>query len=130
MFDEPDFVIGNYRNDFDSIEEQQVDGVLREYFDSVIYNYNDANKITLKGKNPDWFIMTEKGVWIVEYFGMYVERQIASPIVRSYIETTHEKIALYEEMKGYNFLFVYPNDIENGFLGLRNKLEDMKREIG
>lgn len=130
QFDEPDFVIGRYRNEFDSVEEQQVDDVLREYFDNVIYNYNDANKVTLKGKNPDWFIMTEKGVWLVEYFGMYIESQKNNPIVASYIETTHEKLELYSEMEGYNFLLVYQSDIEKDFLGLRAKVEKMKEKYG
>lgn len=124
QFDETDFEIGRYRNNFDSVEEQQVDGILREYFNSVIYNYNNSDQVvTLKGKRPDWFIMTEHGVWLVEYFGMYIESQKNNQIVKSYIETTHEKLKLYNEMTGYNFLLVYPNDIEKGFRGLREKIE-------
>ena len=125
-FVEADFFIGKYRNEFDSIEEQQVDGVLREYFSNVVYNYKGDNRVVLKGKEPDWMIFTEKGVWIVEYFGMYLEKHAYNPIVSDYIKTTKEKIELYNGMEGYNFVLVYPNDIENGFLGLRDKLREIK----
>lgn len=129
-FIETDFTIGRYRNEFDSIEEQQVDDVLREYFNNVVYNYNSSEQVVeLKGKRPDWFIMTEKGIWLVEYFGMYIEKQKYNPIIASYIKTTHEKIDLYNEMSGYNFLFVYPTDLDKGFFGLRDKLKKLKINV-
>jgi hypothetical protein len=123
QFDEADFEIGRYRNNFDSIEEEQVDGVLRECLDNVIFNYNNSNQVvSLKGKRPDWFVLSENGVWIIEYLGMYIEKQKKNEIISSYIDSTHEKMKLYSELKSYSTIYLYPTDLLNGFEGVRNKI--------
>jgi len=124
QFDETDFEIGRYRNNFDSIEEEQVDGVLRENLKNVIYNYNNSDQVvSLKGKRPDWFVLSENGVWIIEYLGMYIESQKNNEIISSYIESTHEKMKLYEELKSYSTIYLYPSDLKNGFEGVKNKIK-------
>lgn len=123
QFDETDFEIGRYRNNFDSAEEEQIDGVLRECLTNVIYNYNNSDQVvSLKGKRPDWFVLSESGVWIIEYLGMYIESQINNPIISSYIDSTHEKMKLYTELKSYSTIYLYPSDLLNGFEGVKNKI--------
>lgn len=124
QFDETDFEIGRYRNNFDSIEEEQVDGVLREHLKNVIYNYNNSDQVvSLKGKRPDWLVLSENGVWIIEYLGMYIESQKNNEIISSYIDSTHEKMKLYEGLKSYSTIYLYPSDLLNGFEGVRNKIK-------
>lgn len=124
-FTEADFEINVYRNEFDSDTECFIHEILVEKFkNKVIYNPKHTDRtIVLDGMIPDWFIMTEKGVWIVEYFGMYTPDRCYNTRVKEYIEKTNEKINKYKNMKGYNFVFLYPEDIDDNFKGCREKIE-------
>lgn len=124
-FTEADFEINAYRNEFDSDTECFIHEILiKKFKNKVIYNPKHTDRtIILDGMIPDWFVMTEKGVWIVEYFGMYTPDRCYNTRVKEYIEKTHEKINKYKNMKGYNFVFLYPEDIDNDFKGCREKIE-------
>jgi hypothetical protein len=124
-FIETDFEINAYRNEFDSDTECFIHELLVDKFkNKVIYNQKHTDRtIVLDGMIPDWFIMTEKGVWIVEYFGMYTPDKCYNTRVKEYIEKTNEKINKYKNMKGYNFVFLYPEDIDDNFKGCREKIE-------
>jgi hypothetical protein len=124
-FIETDFEINAYRNEFDSDTECFIHELLVDKFkNKVIYNQKHTDRtIVLDGMIPDWFVMTEKGVWIVEYFGMYTPDRCYNTRVKEYIEKTNEKINKYKNMKGYNFVFLYPEDIDDNFKGCREKIE-------
>lgn len=127
QFIEADFEINTYRNEFDSDTECFIHEILVEKFkNKVIYNQKHTDRtIVLDGMIPDWFIMTEKGAWIVEYFGMYTPDRCYNSRVKDYIEKTHKKIEKYKNMKGYNFVFLYPEDIDDDFKGCREKIEQI-----
>lgn len=122
-FIQADFEMNVYRNEFDSDTERFIHEILTEMFDNVLYNQKHTNRtITIDGMIPDWLVFTSNGVWIVEYFGLYVERQKDNPRVRGYIEKTHRKIERYKQVSGYNFVYLYPEDIEDDYFGCREKL--------
>ena len=76
VFDPKDFDINYMRNEFDSIDENTINDILRDNFDNVLYNpKHTKNTIKLLGKIPDWFIFTTTGVTIVEYFGMWDKKK-------------------------------------------------------
>lgn len=125
-FVELDFVINKYKEEFDSDEEMLVDEQLRILFKNVIYNSRkDTNAINIEGMNPDFMIMTNKGCCLVEYFGLYVERKNNS-ITQDYIMRTNKKLIKYEKLKEngyYNFIGLYPEDLDNDYSGMKEKLK-------
>ena len=78
---------------------------------------------------PDWIICNNKGCWLVEYFGLYSSGDFSSS---ARLIKYHEKMAIkmdkYKEIEkvGYKTLFIYPDDIRNGFDGLLEKIELVK----
>lgn len=80
------------------------------------------NEIGLDDKILDWFVFTDKGCHVVEYFGLYVEREGSSRI-DDYRKRTDNKLEKYKELNGYKFMFLYPNDLKNNFEGVYKKLE-------
>ncbi len=126
-FIEADFEINPYRNEFDSDTEMYIHEILNEMYGNVIYNQKHADRtITIDGMIPDWMVFTSQGVWIVEYFGMYDLKHKENNRIRDYIEKTHRKIEKYKQVRGYNFIYLYPDDIEDDYFGCREKL----RKIG
>jgi hypothetical protein len=123
-----DFELNGYRNEFDSDKEMHIHELLTENFNNVIYNQKHTDRtLKLDDMIPDWFVMTEYGVWIVEYFGLYEERQYGkSSRVTDYIDKTKRKIERYKEMKGYKFIFLYPTDVDDNFRGCREIVGRMK----
>lgn len=123
-----DFEMNAYRNEFDSDKEMYINELLNDNFKNVIYNQKHTDRtITLDGMIPDWLIITENGVWIIEYFGLYEERQYGkSSRVTDYIDKTKRKIERYKEMNGYRFIFLYPNDTEDDLKGCREIIVKMK----
>lgn len=126
-FIEADFNINPYRSQFDSLEEAQVDEQLKLRFKNVIYNPRDEEyKVNIMGMIPDWVIISEKGCYLVEYYGMYSEGNISSSHrLQRYNKNTKIKLNKYNELKnsGYNHLAIYPNDIKNNFEGLHKKID-------
>ena len=129
-FIEKDFDINKYRIEFDSMEESQVDRVLREYCDNVIYNIrNSKNEVCINGYKPDWLIISNNGCYIVEYFGMYLKGgQEYKERLEKYKYKTELKIKKYKELEqyGYKTLYIFPEDLKNNYEGLINKLIKIK----
>jgi hypothetical protein len=125
MFDENDFKLGYTLGGFDSDIEYDIDQILRASFKNVIYNQRDRDDtISLDRCIPDWLILTENGVWIVEYLGMYLpNKKGKSSLVDTYLEKAEKKFAKYDNLKGYNVLYLLPEDVENDYSGLREKIK-------
>lgn len=129
-FEEQDFNITKYRIEFDSFEEAQVDRILREHLDNVLYNLrNSKSEFTLMGMKPDWTILTEKGTILCEYFGMYLKQ--GGTEYRERLETyknkTEIKFKKYDELEkvGYKHLYIFPEDLKNNYKGLIDKIKDI-----
>lgn len=125
-----DFVNNPFRSEFDSIEEAQIDEQLRLYFKGTIYNCRTKDDyIMIDGMIPDWVIPTNKGCYLVEYFGMYSTGNIeSSSRLKNYKTKTDIKIEKYIALEkvGYKHLFIFREDIKNNFEGLKNKLNNIK----
>jgi hypothetical protein len=126
-FEESDFVIGNYRDEFDSVEESQINDILHNYFKNIIYNQMNTDRtISFDGKTPDWFVFTDEGCILVEYFGLYVpQRAEGSSVIKDYIERADKKKNIYSKLEGYKLLYFYPEDIENNFKGVIEKIKNI-----
>ena len=126
IFDPKDFDINYMRNEFDSVEEQMIHDILKKNFQNVIYNSRNADcTIELMGKFPDWFIFTEKGCIIVEYFGLWDKRRESyNSRTKNYVVSSKDKINKYKTLSGYKFLYIHPEDIVNNFEGLNNKMKE------
>lgn len=128
VFDPKDFDINYMRNEFDSIDEQTINDILKDKFENVLYNpKHTEHTITLLGKIPDWFVFTTTGVIIVEYFGLWVKKRgMYNSRTRDYIISSKDKIEKYKTLQGYKFLYIYPEDLDNNYEGLYNKIESIK----
>ena len=130
IFNINDFVNNPFRSEFDSMEEAQIDEQLRIYFKGTIYNCRSKEDyIMIDGMIPDWVIPTNKGCYLVEYFGMYSDGNIeSSSRLKKYKEKTDIKIGKYIKLEevGYKHLFIFREDIKNNFLNLKTKLDNIK----
>ena len=124
-FDPKDFDIHYVRNDFGSIEEAEVHDILnKEFKHKVIYNPNNTDRtIKIEGKVPDWFVFGTDKCYIVEYFGLIINRDVTNSRVNDYKERTEGKIELYDKLDGYGKLYIYHEDLDNNFSGLMEKLK-------
>lgn len=122
-----DFNINPYRSRFDSMEESQINDILKKEFNAVIYNErNNENEFEIGDKKPDWIILTEHGCYIVEYFGLYEDKENMSSRGKMYKDKMNDKLKQYKKLLGYNFLFIYPIDLKNNFEGLYKKIKKIK----
>ena len=125
-FTEMDFDIHYVRNNFDSIEEAEVHDILRKEFKSVIYNPNNTDRtIKIDGKVPDWFIFTNNKCYIVEYFGLFIDRDTDNNRNNDYKERMNNKIDKYNLLDGYGKLYLFPCDLKDNFRGLMEKLKSI-----
>lgn len=126
-FIEEDFNITVVRNVFDSAEEHVVHDILKNKFSNVIYNQrNTENTITINHMQPDWFVFTDNGVWVVEYFGIAPQEiSYNNAKVDYYKKKTLSKIERYKTMKWLGKIYVYPDDLKKNFKGLEDKLKDI-----
>jgi len=124
-FDPKDFDIHYVRNDFGSIEEAEVHDILnKEFKHKVIYNPNNTDRtIKIGGKVPDWFVFASDKCYIVEYFGLIINRDSDNSRVNDYKERTEGKIEMYDQLDGYGKLYIYHDDLDNNFSGLMEKLK-------
>jgi len=125
-FDPKDFDIHYVRNDFDSIEEAEVHDILKKKFkNKVIYNPNNTERtIKIDGKVPDWLLFTNNKCYILEYFGLDMERNTShNSRIEDYKERTENKIEKYDKLDGYGKVYIFPDDLKDGFKGLMDKLE-------
>lgn len=128
-FIENDFGITKTREKFDSDAEEQIDDILRKKFDNVLYNSRKQEQcLKIQGMIPDWILFTDKGCYIVEYFGLYAESK-ESTMIKKYVEKTHEKLKKYESINGYNKLFIYPEDLKNNFSGIYEKIDNIQQSL-
>jgi len=125
-FDPKDFDIHYVRNDFGSIEEAEVHDILsKEFKHKVIYNPNNTDRtIKIEGKVPDWFIFGSDKCYIVEYFGLNLDRNTShNSRIEDYKERTEGKIEIYNELEGYGKVFIFPDDLKDNFSGLMEKIK-------
>lgn len=123
-FIEEDFNINTIRNKFDSIEEECIHNLLKQSFKNVIYNnrFTD-NKVTIMGMIPDWFVFTDKNIYIVEYFGIALEHNKYNKRISDYIDRSNEKISKYKKLTYAKKIFLYPEDLKNNYDGFYKKIE-------
>lgn len=130
MYTENDFDMNPYRCEFDSLEESQIHDKLINNLTGVVYNArNRPDTIEINGMIPDWIICNDKGCYLVEYFGLFSNRNYNnSDRLIKYHKKMDIKMKKYKEIEkvGYKTLFIYPDDIRNGFDGLMNKIEIIK----
>lgn len=90
---------------------------------------NLFDTVEVNGMIPDWIICNNKGCWLVEYFGLFNNRNYNnSDRLIKYHKKMDIKMKKYKEIEkvGYKTLFIYHDDIRNGFDGLMNKIEIIK----
>lgn len=128
IFDPKDFDINYMRNEFDSIDEHTIDEILRDNFDNVLYNpKHNEHTIKLLGKIPDWFVFTAAGVIIIEYFGLWAKKRgMYNSRTRDYIISSKDKMEKYKTLQGYEFLYIFPEDLDKNYEGLYKKIEKFK----
>lgn len=128
IFNINDFDINPYRSEFDSLEEAQINDILRSKFNNVIYNSrNTENTIQIYGMIPDWIIIGDKGCILVEYFGLYSENTSTSHRLKRYENKLAIKIDKYKALReiGYMTLHIYPDDLKNNNQELIKKINNM-----
>lgn len=125
-FIELDFGIGKHRNNFDSVEEEQIHGILQETLTCVVYNKKDENNkrlFNIMGMEPDWVALGDSGCWIIEYFGMYAKGKAYNTRTSDYTKKTEVKIKKYEKSYGYGKVYLFPEDLKDNFSGVRDKIK-------
>jgi hypothetical protein len=126
-FIESDFNINIIRNEFDSVEESMIYDILINKFENVIYNNrNSENTVKLNGMIPDWVVFTDAHVYIIEYFGISLNRTVSNKRISDYQEKTKRKISKYDKLKYYEKIYLYPDDLKNNYEGLNFKLDNIK----
>jgi len=131
-FIESDFNISVIRNEFDSQEEAMVHDLLKKEFSNVVYNSKSCNRgndrtVNFDGIMPDWFVFTRNGVYVIEYFGLYVKNK-NSKRIKDYVERTDKKIKEYKKFNGYKFIYLYPEDIRKNMIGFYEKVKIIKQD--
>jgi hypothetical protein len=74
---------------------------------------------------PDWFILTDRGIWVVEYFGISIDAKSYNKRVEDYKKKTVSKIGKYDGLKWLGKVYLYPEDLKDNFNGLEDKLKDI-----
>lgn len=125
-FVEKDFDINFIKEEFDSIEEKQINDILHSNIKNIYYNnLNTDNVIKLNGMIPDWLIFGQELI-LIEYFGYYTKTPTTSRQTR-YMETYNNKIDKYKKLP-YKTFFIYPDDLNNNYNKLINKINILKKE--
>jgi hypothetical protein len=125
-FEELDFDRHFTKEYFDSADEKGIHEILEEKFGkNLIYNMRSGSSgIKINGKMPDWIVIKEKPI-IVEYFGLYVNRNNTNKRINEYKDRADNKVEMYSKLEHYDTLYFYPEDIENDYSGIRGKLENI-----
>ena len=100
--------------------------ILKEKFKhKVIYNPNNTDRtIKIGGKVPDWFVFASDKCYIIEYFGLNLDRNTShNSRIEDYKERTEGKIEIYEQLDGYGKVFIFPDDLKDNFSGLMEKIK-------
>ena len=129
-FKEDEFCINNAREYYDSIEEKEIDKILKDNINNgmVLYVGSDNRKFILKEKvHPDWVIVKDNKTVIVEYWGMYNNTRVGNIVTDQYMQLYNKKVEIYKNSIRddiqYYYLFLYPEDLKNNNKGILDKLE-------
>lgn len=135
-FTEKDFfnTIGNDGTVLDSKDEVKIHNLLLEnglkikYFENKISNMkNFYNRKFQEYYVPDWIINDEI---IVEYYGWFNSYSYGrNEIITNYMDKTLRKNEFYKKLNGFQFIDLYPEDIENNFKGLIDKFNKIGIQI-
>jgi hypothetical protein len=110
----------------DSIDEKIIHEFLINNFKKVKYydnNTNNDNKWVNYNTNEkyvaDWLVNNNI---IVEYFGWYnMFSYNKNKIFTDYINKANRKIEYYSNLSNYNFIALYPYDLNSSLLGVKEK---------
>lgn len=73
---------------------------------------------------PDWII---DDTIIVEYFGLYNDNYKGkNKIIKNYKDKANRKIDFFNSMSRYNFIALFPYDLKDGLIGVKNKFKNIK----
>ena len=83
--------------------------------------YKFTNKEYNENYIPDFIIKNKNKPTIIEYFGFYNENN-KNKIFIEYANKTKRKIEYFNNLEGYNFIGLFPEDLKNNFKGVKEKL--------
>lgn len=98
---------------------------LIDKFSNVIYYRGNSNDIKWhnneKDENyiADWLIIDNI---IVEFFGLYQKRNKAK-YIKEYVQKTDNKIEYYNNLDNYNFVALFPVDLQKDLSGVKEKFK-------
>lgn len=119
-------LIKNASGSFDSYEEFEVFNFISNFNINIKRNKNKfITPDDVSGNFVPDFIINDN--IIVEYYGLYKEEN-QNKIFVEYIAKTHIKNKYYSSLDGYDFIGIYPNDLENNFEGVYNKIKHLIKE--
>ena len=126
MYIEQDFNISIIRHVFDSAEEHLINDYLKSKYKNVIYNQrNTDNTIIIKNMIPDWFIVTDNGIYLIEYFGISSDQKPCNNRIIDYQNKIESKMDKYKDIKWLTPVYIYPRDIKDNFKLLEDKLKSI-----
>ncbi|MED2945330.1 hypothetical protein P4284_24025 [Bacillus swezeyi] len=120
----------------DSLEEVDIYEFIKnemkiKHIQPIGVDYKSEHSFVLSNKGrgrwytPDFVISSEWGkIVYIEYFGMYVENP-PNALLKRYKNKTMKKIDYYKNIKEYDFIFLFPEDLKNNFYGVRQKLSHL-----
>ncbi|QFT90642.1 hypothetical protein FIU87_18515 [Bacillus sp. THAF10] len=108
----------------DSMEELQIHNFLLEWLKDAEVTREKTkfiNSVSGEGYYPDWIIELQEQSIIVEYFGLF-----HSDKYKGYKEKSERKMQYFQNLKGYKFLPIFPEDIKNiGYESIKNKFKSL-----
>lgn len=111
---------------FDSMEEMSVYKHIKLNINNNIIKYTGKlfyNDLHKEGYYPDFILSFSNKKIIIEYFGLYKKSSEShSDYIKDYNNKTHRKIEYFKNIKGYDFIDLYPEDLKNNYLGVSQKL--------
>lgn len=89
-----------------------------------IYRFKDDSNN--KEYVPDYYIKSEDGVILIEYFGCW-DSKTNKELYEGYREKMLNKINFYNSLDDFEFIYFLDEDIKFNFEGIKNKLEKVIR---
>lgn len=120
-------IISSDGEKLDSIDEKIIHELFINQFDNVKYYNSNTSSINkwhneLEDENyvADWLINDNI---IVEYFGWYnMSSYNKNKIFTEYINKANRKIKYFNNLSDYYFIDLYPKDLRNNLIGVKNKI--------
>ncbi|MEK4907329.1 hypothetical protein NSQ92_09170 [Niallia sp. FSL M8-0099] len=126
-------IIGRDGTVLDSLQEKEIHDILitnnvnfKYYENKVANSYLFINQYENESYIPDWII---NDFIIVEYFGWYVTEKYKYNLIKKYIDKADRKIKYYNSLLDYQFIDLYPSDLQNNYEGLIKKFAEKGIEI-